>query len=158
MFNHDRLLVVRDFHQLLHTNTLGKPPCLADITTEIHFNQSFGVRADASCLVFEHGRIALATSTGLYIITLDSQLVAQGDLIVKAPSVPSSVWPNLWVSALKRFSQIDTSCLEISETKLLVSYGPDQSKNMCELDFHSTRSNTHNVISRTKGQKRSKGL
>jgi hypothetical protein len=123
VFFQNRLLIIRDFQRLLSTSPNSTSPILRDITTEITFSRDGDPDLTISYFTFEHNRLAVISTSGVFIFTLDSTFVAQHGL---QPRRPSRVWPNLRVSLVKPFYQKPSlesvSCVQMNETELFLAY------------------------------------
>ena len=138
-----RVILVQDFWRLFQASSFSPAsslPALRDISKQVDFHPEPPSSQVQSHITYNHGRVAVASTFSIYVLTLDSFLSQLGE--IPSPRKDSSLqtlpnsaerdppWLNLRVREVrlgKKIGRRDVLCLWLAETKLYVSVFPDDS-------------------------------
>jgi hypothetical protein len=156
-----RVILVQDFWRLLPVSpsssptSVPSPQLLKDISKQIDFYIDPPFAQRDGRLAYDRGRVAVASTYGIYVLTLDSILDQLGEIALppKDDSLETPLnsaerdppWPDLRVREVSFgniFSTETVPCLQLTETRLYLSVFPryfrdKRGENMWCYDFAS---------------------
>lgn len=155
-----KIILLQDFWRLFPVSSsssptlIPSPPTLKDISKQVDFHIDRPLPRTEGRLAYDRGRVAVASTDGIYVLTLNSILDQLGEIAshpkgVSLQTLPKLTeqdppWPSIRVRGVRFCRAFSTfiPCLQLAETKLYLTVFRDGSEsapgeNMWCYDFAS---------------------